>query len=117
MSQLTDQNSDKTVKPVQAHSSKGPDSEDFSAKQNKTDSIRTDKTQKRPIIKFRDEGPSTLELESEGRDSQKSVSIDEDYDKKYIQNKGPRNHRKTITVLQTGRVSDFYRNADNRPIT
>ena len=47
----------------------------------------------------------------------KSVSRSRDHDKKYIQNKGPRNYRKTITVLQTCRVSDFYRNADNRPIT
>ena len=44
-------------------------------------------------------------------------SVSRSKDKKYIQNKGPRNYRKTITVLQTCRVSDFYRNADNRPIT
>ena len=47
----------------------------------------------------------------------KSGNRSRDHDKKNIQNKGPRNFRRSITVLQTCRVSDFYRNADNRPIT
>ena len=47
----------------------------------------------------------------------KYVNRSRDLYKTRLPIKGPRNYRKTMTVHQTGRVADFYRNADNRPIT
>ena len=90
-----------TIAETTLDSKKVPDSTDSSVKQNER-AIETDshgptvRRQTRPV---------------------KSVNRSRDHDKKNILNKGPRNYRNSITVLQTCRVSDFYRNADNRPIT
>ena len=72
-----------TVTATISDSKKVPDFTDSSVKQNRR-SVETDshsptvRKQTRPF---------------------KSVSRSRDHDEKYIQNKGPRNYRKTITVL------------------
>ena len=90
-----------TITETTSDSKTVPDSTDSSVKQNRR-AIETDshgptvRRQTRPV---------------------KSVNRSRDHDNRNLQNKGPRNCKKTSTVLQTCRVSDFYRNADNRPIT
>ena len=90
-----------TVTATTPDSTEVPDSTDSFVKQNgrsvESDSLGpTVRKQTRPV---------------------KSRSRSRDHDKIHIRNKGPRNYRKNITVLQTGRLFDFYRNAENRPTT
>ena len=91
----------RTVTAITSDSTEVPDFTDSSVKQNGR-SVKSDSF-----------GPTVRKQTR----ALKSGSRSRDHDKMHIRNKGPRNYRKTITVLQTGCVSDLYRNADNRPIT